>query len=95
MRALPVGISEIMVSTVASGEVGMYVGASDIMMFHSNADAQGLNAITELVLGNAADAMAGMVSQSPTAQAAEARRPGDWPDAVWRDHFCGDAGAGA
>ena len=74
MRALPVGIPKIMVSTVASGEVGMYVGASDIMMFHSVADVQGLNAITELVLGNAAHAMAGMVAQLPTAEDAEARR---------------------
>jgi uncharacterized protein (UPF0261 family) len=74
MRALPVGIPKIMVSTVASGEVGMYVGASDIMMFHSVADVQGLNAITELVLGNAAHAMAGMVAQLPTAEAAQAKR---------------------
>ena len=74
MRALPVGIPKIMVSTVASGQVGMYVGASDIMMFHSVADVQGLNAITGLVLGNAAHAMAGMVAQLPTAAAAEMRR---------------------
>jgi uncharacterized protein (UPF0261 family)/ABC-type branched-subunit amino acid transport system ATPase component len=74
MRALPVGIPKIMVSTVASGEVGMYVGASDIMMFHSVADVQGLNAITELVLGNAAHAIAGMVAQLPTGEAADAKR---------------------
>jgi uncharacterized protein (UPF0261 family)/ABC-type branched-subunit amino acid transport system ATPase component len=74
MRALPVGIPKIMVSTVASGEVGMYVGASDILMLHSVADVQGLNAITELVLGNAAHAMAGMVAQLPSGEAAEAKR---------------------
>lgn len=74
MRALPVGIPKVMVSTVASGEVGQYVGASDIMMFHSVADVQGLNTITELVLGNAAHAMAGMVAQLPDAQTSEARR---------------------
>jgi uncharacterized protein (UPF0261 family)/ABC-type branched-subunit amino acid transport system ATPase component len=74
MRALPVGIPKVMVSTVASGEVGMYVGASDILMLHSVADVQGLNAITEVVLGNAAHAMAGMVAQLPTAEAAEAKR---------------------
>jgi uncharacterized protein (UPF0261 family) len=74
MRALPVGIPKVMVSTVASGEVGAYVGASDILMFHSVADVQGLNAITELVLGNAAHAMAGMVAQLPTGEAAEAKR---------------------
>jgi uncharacterized protein (UPF0261 family) len=43
-------------------------------MFHSVADVQGLNTITELVLSNAAHAMAGMVAQLPDAQASEARR---------------------
>jgi uncharacterized protein (UPF0261 family) len=44
------------------------------MMFHSVADVQGLNSITEQVLSNAAHAMAGMVAQLPTAEAWEARR---------------------
>ncbi len=61
MRALPVGVPKIIVSTVASGEIGQYVGASDIMMLPSIADIQGLNPITEAVLGNAAQAMVGMV----------------------------------
>ena len=42
---------------------------ADIMMFHSVADVQGLNSITEQVLANAAHAMAGMVAQLPTAEA--------------------------
>lgn len=62
MRALPVGVPKLIVSTVASGEVGRYVGPSDIMMMHSVADVQGLNAITREVLANAAHAMAGMVA---------------------------------
>ncbi|PSJ61953.1 ABC transporter permease [Pseudaminobacter soli (ex Li et al. 2025)] len=74
MRALPVGIPKIMVSTVAAGDVGKYVGGADIMMFHSVADVQGLNSITEQVLGNAAHAMAGMVAQLPDAQAWEEKR---------------------
>ena len=74
MRALPVGVPKVMVSTVASGDVGAYVGAADILMFHSVADVQGLNAITELVLGNAAHAMAGMVAQLPSAEEREAKR---------------------
>jgi uncharacterized protein (UPF0261 family)/ABC-type branched-subunit amino acid transport system ATPase component len=61
MRALPVGIPKLIVSTVASGEVSKYVGAADIAMMHSVADVQGLNAITEEVLANAAHAMVGMV----------------------------------
>jgi uncharacterized protein (UPF0261 family)/ABC-type branched-subunit amino acid transport system ATPase component len=61
MRALPIGVPKLIVSTVASGEVSRYVGPSDIMMMHSVADVQGLNAITREVLGNAAHAMVGMV----------------------------------
>ncbi len=38
MRALPVGIPKVMVSTVAAGDVGQYVGGADIMMVHSVAD---------------------------------------------------------
>lgn len=74
MRALPVGVPKIMVSTVAAGDVGKYVGGADIMMFHSVADVQGLNSITEAVLGNAAHAMAGMIAQLPSAEAREAKR---------------------
>jgi len=74
MRVLPVGIPKLMVSTVAASDVGKYVGGADIMMLHSVADVQGLNSITEQVLGNAAHAMAGMVAQLPSAEAWEARR---------------------
>jgi uncharacterized protein (UPF0261 family)/ABC-type branched-subunit amino acid transport system ATPase component len=74
MRALPVGIPKVMVSTVAAGDVRDYVGASDIVMFHSVADVQGLNSITEQVLANAAHALAGMVAQMPTREAYEAKR---------------------
>ncbi len=74
MRALPVGIPKLMVSTVAAGDVGQYVGGADILMLHSVADVQGLNAITEAVLGNAAHAMAGMVAQLPSGDAWEQKR---------------------
>jgi uncharacterized protein (UPF0261 family) len=69
MRTLPVGVPKLIVSTVASGEVGKYVGPSDIMMMHSVADVQGLNAITREVLSNAAQAMVGMVTARRTAAA--------------------------
>ncbi|GMG82780.1 ABC transporter permease [Paralimibaculum aggregatum] len=71
MRRLPVGIPKLIVSTIASGNVGQYVGPSDITMMHSVADVQGLNSITREVLANAAGAMAGMVRTR-----AEARRSG-------------------
>lgn len=62
MRSLPVGVPKLMISTVASGDVQMYVGPADIMMMYSVADVQGLNSITREVLGNGAHAMAGMVN---------------------------------
>jgi len=74
MRKLPVGIPKIMVSTMASGEVGHYVGPSDIMMMYSVADVQGINPISEQVLGNAANAMAGMIAGLPNADQREAKR---------------------
>jgi len=62
MRALPVGIPKLMVSTVASGNVAAYVGPADIAMMYSVTDVAGLNRISRQVLGNAAHAMAGMVA---------------------------------
>lgn len=62
MRALPVGIPKIMVSTVASGDVSRYVEGSDIAMLHSVTDVAGLNRISRRVLGNAAHALAGACS---------------------------------
>lgn len=62
MRALPVGVPKLMVSTVASGNVAPYVGAADILMLHSVTDVAGLNRISRQVLGNAAHALAGMVA---------------------------------
>ncbi|MCB1363468.1 MAG: ABC transporter permease [Rhodobacteraceae bacterium] len=60
-RALAVGVPKMIVSTVASGNTGQYVGASDITMMPSVADVQGLNSITRAVLANAAHGLAGMV----------------------------------
>jgi uncharacterized protein (UPF0261 family) len=61
MRALPIGRPKFMVSTVASSDVSRYVGPSDISMMYSVTDVQGLNAISEQVLSNAAHALAGMI----------------------------------
>jgi uncharacterized protein (UPF0261 family) len=62
MRALPIGIGKIMVSTVASGNVAPYVDASDIAMWYSVTDVAGLNRISRRVIGNAAHALAGIVT---------------------------------
>ncbi|RBI84976.1 ABC transporter permease [Rhodosalinus halophilus] len=75
MRTLPVGVPKLIVSTVASGEVSQYIGPSDITMMHSVADVQGLNAITEEVLANAAHAMVGMVTARRSARPRAAAKP--------------------
>jgi len=61
MRALPVGVPKLMVSTLASGQVRPYVGTRDVMMLHSVVDLAGLNRISRAVLDNATAAMIGMV----------------------------------
>src|SRR5438067_8183783 len=61
MRSLPVGVPKLIISSVASGDVGPYVGPADIAMMHSVTDVQGLNSISRVVLANGANAVAGMV----------------------------------
>ncbi|MBU5675123.1 Tm-1-like ATP-binding domain-containing protein [Alkaliphilus sp. MSJ-5] len=61
MRALPIGVPKVMVSTVAAGDVSVYVGSSDIFMYPSIVDVAGLNSISTKIFTNAALAIAGMV----------------------------------
>lgn len=61
MQSLPIGIPKLMVSTMASGDVSGYIGASDIAMMYSVTDIAGLNRISRRVLSNAAHQMAGAV----------------------------------
>lgn len=61
MQALPIGVPKVMVSTMASGDVSPYVGTSDIMMFPSIVDVEGLNRISMTVFDNAVNAIVGMV----------------------------------
>lgn len=75
MRALPLGVPKLMVSTLASGQVRQYVGDKDILMLNSIVDIAGLNRISRAVLSNAAAAMAGMV----VASRGDARAPADRP----------------
>ncbi|MBX5278725.1 UPF0261 family protein, partial [Rhizobium sp. NLR13a] len=74
MRALPIGVPKLMVSTVASGNVAPYVGPNDLTMMYSVVDVAGLNAISRKVIGNAANAAAGMVRNPIPASADD--RPG-------------------
>ncbi|WP_345538400.1 Tm-1-like ATP-binding domain-containing protein [Variovorax defluvii] len=65
MRALPIGVPKVMVSTMASGDTRPYVGPSDICMMYSVTDVQGIHRISEQVLSNAAHALAGMIAHPP------------------------------
>jgi uncharacterized protein (UPF0261 family) len=65
MRALPVGVPKLMVSTMAAGNTRDYIGASDIAMMASVTDVAGINSISGRILANAAAAMAGMVNAPP------------------------------
>jgi uncharacterized protein (UPF0261 family)/ABC-type branched-subunit amino acid transport system ATPase component len=67
MRALPIGLPKMMVSTMASGDTRPYVGPSDICMMYSVTDVQGIHRISERVLANAAHALAGMIAHPPPA----------------------------
>lgn len=61
MRALPVGVPKLMVSTMASGNTEPYVGTSDIVMMPSVVDVAGLNSISSKIFSNAVFAICGMV----------------------------------
>lgn len=61
MRALPLGVPKVMVSTLASGQTRPYVGGKDIFMLNAVVDIAGLNRISRTVLSAAARAMAGML----------------------------------
>jgi uncharacterized protein (UPF0261 family) len=73
MRALPVGVPKVLVSTVASGNVSAYVGASDLWLVPSMTDVQGLNRISRRLLGNAAHALAGMIRFARTEDVTQSR----------------------
>ena len=81
-HALPVGFPKLMVSTMASGDVGPYIGETDITLMYSVVDIAGRNSVLDRVLENAAAAAAGMARAyqcrcGPTGQAS--RSPADRP----------------
>jgi uncharacterized protein (UPF0261 family)/ABC-type branched-subunit amino acid transport system ATPase component len=76
MRTLPVGVPKLIISSVASGDVGPYVGPADITMMYSVTDVQGLNSISRAVLANGANALVGMVKARLDQRAANERAAG-------------------
>ncbi|WP_213816407.1 Tm-1-like ATP-binding domain-containing protein [Glaciihabitans sp. dw_435] len=78
VRDLPIGLPKLLVSTMASGDVSPYVGASDVTLMYSVVDIAGINQISRAVLGNAAAAIAGM-AQARVARAADVGVADDRP----------------
>lgn len=64
MRRLPIGVPKLLVSTVAAGDTRPYVGSTDLTLMYSVVDIAGINRLSEVVLGNAAAAIAGMANES-------------------------------
>jgi uncharacterized protein (UPF0261 family) len=62
MRALPIGVPKVCVSTVAGGDTSPYVGLKDITLIPSITDVAGLNRISRIILSRAAGAIVGMVN---------------------------------
>jgi uncharacterized protein (UPF0261 family) len=67
MKALPLGVPKVMLSTLASGMVRQFVGDKDIFMLNSVVDIAGINRVSRPVLSQAAAAMAGLVTHPPPA----------------------------
>ncbi|MCP4382255.1 MAG: UPF0261 family protein, partial [Hyphomicrobiales bacterium] len=71
MKALPVGVPKLMISTIASGDVSALIGSKDIVMMPSIVDIAGINRLSSRILANAAGAIAGMVAAAPPDEAGE------------------------
>jgi uncharacterized protein (UPF0261 family) len=74
MRALPLGVPKVMLSTLASGTVRQFVGDKDIVMLNAVVDIIGLNRISREVLSQTARAMAGLITY-PRPERAAGDRP--------------------
>jgi len=61
MHELPLGAPKVMVSTVASRDMGQTVGTKDITMIHSVVDLLGINSISGMILDKAAAGICAMV----------------------------------
>jgi uncharacterized protein (UPF0261 family) len=81
MRALPLGVPKVMLSTLASGMVRQYVRDKDIVMLNSVVDILGLNRISREVLSQAARVTAGLVRfPGPTRDSRDDPGTPDKPD---------------
>ncbi|KAF5879224.1 putative upf0261 domain protein [Botrytis fragariae] len=74
-NALPIGFPKLLVSTMASGNTGPYVGETDITMMYSVVDIAGTNSILKGILDNAAGAVSGLAKAYQLRRQAEENEP--------------------
>ncbi len=74
MRALPIGLPKLLVTTMIGTSAGDYVDTSDLVLASPVTDIAGLNRVSRAILTNAARAVAGMVGEQP-AVATDGDRP--------------------
>ena len=67
MRALPIGVPKVMVSTIAASDTEAYCGTKDVAFIPSVVDVAGVNRISAPIYANAAGAVCGMVETEPPA----------------------------
>jgi uncharacterized protein (UPF0261 family) len=60
MRALPVGVPKLLVTTMVASSAGDYIGTRDLCLLNPVTDIAGVNRVSRLILSNAAAAIAGM-----------------------------------
>lgn len=75
MRALPLGMPKVMVSTVAGGNVAPYVGVKDVLMFPSIVDVAGLNRFSRAVFIRAAATVCALVEANESMPPADDSKP--------------------
>ena len=74
LRALPIGVPKVCVSTAASGDTSAYVGTKDVTMIPSIVDVAGINRVSRIIFARAAGAICGMV-EADLPPAADDERP--------------------
>ncbi|MEZ5305289.1 MAG: Tm-1-like ATP-binding domain-containing protein [Verrucomicrobiales bacterium] len=79
MRALPLGMPKVMVSTLASGNTAHYLGTSDITMMPAVVDVAGLNRLSRAVFRAAAHAVCAMAAARASNQNGGGESDGEKP----------------
>jgi uncharacterized protein (UPF0261 family) len=75
MRALPVGVPKLLVSTMGAGDTRSFTGITDIAVMYSVVDIAGINQVSSLLLGNVAAGMAAMARAYAEHAVGEGGRP--------------------